>query len=113
MNKTSAIQIVQSVNPSANELIINDLLEDSKGIKSGVPAYRPYIVAAKTLSLNPPNADLKKAEDVEWFDWQRRIKELISTQLMADVTIDEIPIGWLADNGEIIPLAAISSTQIF
>lgn len=107
MNKASAVEIVKSINSSASDVIINDLLEDSKGTKNNIAAYRPYIVGAKTLSLNPPNSDLKKASDVEWFDWQRRIRELMATQLMADSTIENIPESWLADDGSIVPLAAM------
>lgn len=112
MNKATAISIVKSINPSADDVIINDLLEDSKGTKAGIAAYRPYIVAARTMSLNPPNSDLKKADDVEWFDWQRRIKEMLETQAMLDMGIEEIPIGWVADSGAILPLAAMISNQV-
>lgn len=113
MNKVTATTIVKSVNPSADDTIINDLLEDSKGTKAGVAAYRPYIVAARTLSLNPPNADLKKADTAEWFDWQRRIKDLLETQALSDGTIEGIPVSWMVNTGDTIPLAAISSSAIF
>ena len=111
MNKLTATTIVKSVNPSADDTIINDLLEDSKGTKAGVAAYRPYIVAARTLALNPPNADLKKADTAEWFDWQRRIKDLLETQSLSDGTIENIPVTWVVNTGDVIPLAAFTSAS--
>lgn len=105
MKKETATQIVKSVNPDASEVIIGDLLDKSKGSD-----YRPYWVAAKTLYLNPPNANLQKADDVTWFHWKDRISGLIETQASLDQLLEGIPEGTEAVNPlEFLPVSAISS----
>lgn len=97
MLKPDAILIVQSVNPDANSTIINDLLESSKAKTStGAVAYRPYIVAAHTLNLNPPNSNLKKADTLEWFDWQSRVNQALALQAQMDASLIDIPNGWVS-----------------
>ena len=96
MNKATATAIVKASNPDAQDVIIDDLLESSKGLDSDSrPAYRPYIVAARTLALNPPNANLQKADDLTWFDWKARIDYLLATQASLDCQITDIPCGQL------------------
>jgi cellulase/cellobiase CelA1 len=95
MLKPDAFLIVQSVNPDANPTVINDLLEASKAkTQSGTVTYRPYIVAAHTLSLNPPNSNLKKADTLEWFDWQSRVNQALALQAQIDASLIDIPSGW-------------------
>lgn len=105
MKKETATEIVKGINPDALEVIINDLLE-----KSRASDYRPYWVAAKTLFLNPPNANLKEADDVTWFHWKDRIEGLIETQASLDQGLTDIPGGTEAINPlESLPVSAISS----
>ncbi len=109
MNKTTAIEIVKSINPDINDTLMSEMLESSKGVKAGLPAYRPYIVGARSLAMNPPQGDLKKGDTAEWFDWERRIKSILESQLMDDGLIEEIPIGWIVDTLTVIPLSAMIS----
>lgn len=98
MNKTTALEIVLSINGDANTALVNELLEESKAkTQSGVTAYRPYIVGARSLSLNPPNQNLKKADTLEWFDWTLRYDHAVSLQAMADTALVDIPPGWSSD----------------
>lgn len=109
MNKLTAVEIVQSINPDANATLVNEMLEESKArTASGAVAYRPYIVGARTLSLNPPNANLKKAGELEWFDWTLRVDHATNLQAMADTALTDIPEGWLAQS---FTLSALTSSN--
>jgi len=95
MNQTQAIGIVRSINPDADEFLITQLLEESRAkTSSGAIAYRPYIVGARTLYLNPPNSNLKKADTLEWFDWTSRADYAMSMQSQLDSAFTGIPLGW-------------------
>lgn len=108
MDKTTATAIVISINPDASAIIIDNLLESSYGLDSNlVPAYRPYYVGARTLSLNPPNSNLKKAETLEWFEWENRVKELMATQASLDQVLTDIPPGTEAVVDVFYPVATI------
>lgn len=112
MNKATALAIVLEINPNSTPLLVEDLLEKSKGLDiDSKVVYRPYYVAARTLYLNPPNANLKKAESVEWFDWKNRIDGLVATQASMDCGLT-IPCGHsIAEFNidELIPLVAFST----
>lgn len=99
MNKVTAVEIVASINPDANATLVNELLEESKAkTRAGAVAYRPYIVGARTLALNPPNQNLKKADTLEWFDWTIRVDNAMSLQSMLDTALVDIPDGWVAES---------------
>lgn len=113
MNKTTAQTIVLEVNPNATPAVVENLLEASKGVNpdTSLVVYRPYYVAARTLYLNPPNANLKKADSVEWFDWTNRINGFLSTQASLDCGL-EIPCGHSVGEfslDDVIPLVAFST----
>lgn len=110
MNKNTATAIVKSINPSIDDTLMSEMLESSKGIKSGQPAYRPYIVGARSLAMNPPQGDLKKGDTAEWFDWERRINQIMESQFADDQTITDIPSGWLTTTININPLSAMISS---
>lgn len=112
MNKATALTIVSEINPSSTPTVVENLLEASKATDvDGRVVYRPYYVAARTMYLNPPNANLKKADSVEWFDWKNRIEGYIATQASLDCDL-EIPCGHSTaefTQDSITPLTAFSS----
>lgn len=98
MNLVVAQEIVRSANPDVVDVVLNDLLERSKFQLSG--DYRPYLVAAFTLIVNPPRGDLIRADgEATWSDWERRVRMLLTTQESVDCIYartegEEIPCGW-------------------
>lgn len=112
MNKNTALEIVRSINPDINEVLMSEMLESSKGVKEGIAAYRPYIVGARSLAMNPPQGDLKKGDVAEWFDWERRVNSILETQLQDDALIELIPLGWVVELGSIIPMSAMMSNGV-
>lgn len=111
MNKTTATAIVKSINPDASDVLVSEMLDSSKGKINGVDAFRPYIVGARSLALNPPNSNLKKAETLEWFDWKGRVDLALAQQMTEDATITDIPEGWLTLSLELLPMTALVSNS--
>ena len=111
MKKTDALIIVNSIVPNSDSQLVNLFLEQSRGTKNGQYAYRPYAVAARLLTATPPNENLKKVEQLEFFDSrQDRINELIEMQAYEDIGISDIPSGWLAvDKTVPLPLSVLVS----
>lgn len=111
MKKPDALIIVNSIVPNSDQQLVNLFLEQSKGTKNGQYAYRPYAVAARLLTATPPNENLKKVEQLEFFDSrQDRINELIEMQAFEDTDITNIPYGWIAiDKTVPLPLSVLVS----
>lgn len=96
MDKPTAVSIVLEINPDSQPLTVDALLEASQGVKNSLPHYRPFIVAAFTLSANPPNSNMAEGGNnaIKFFNWKERITGLLSQQAALDSGIEEIPIDW-------------------
>ena len=98
MDKQTAESIVLEINADSQPLTVNALLESSKGLRNAVDHYRPFIVAAFTLSANPPKSNMSEGGNsaIKFFNWKERIEGLLSQQSALDSGLDDgsIPKGW-------------------
>ena len=101
--ESALIIVKQQLDISSEDLTQDELLtawlEAAKGcIKStSIDAYRPFIVAARFLSIQPPREGIIAAsgtDGVQWLDPYKIVKALLDMQRNLDKTLGCISEDW-------------------